>query len=232
MWTRKELKTRAKAGLKQNYWKSVLVAFLYGAIVVGSGSVSTSGASDGNSTGISAILSTVSSGDMAAVLSLMFGMVLLSGLVAVAIQAFCANPVAVGAAKFSCSANDGTAPMSDISAGFKFNYLANVKTVFLKNLFICLWSLLLVIPGIIKAYEYAMVEYLIADDPNLTTKEALAKSKAMMQGNKWNLFVLQLSFIGWDILSALTFGLLQLFYVAPYRMLTTAALYQKLKENA
>ena len=76
------------------------------------------------------------------------------------------------------------------------------------------------------------MEYLIAEDPTLTTKEALAKSKAMMQGHKWNAFVLQLSFLGWDILSGMTLGLLNVFYVAPYKMLTDAALYQKLKTNA
>lgn len=232
MWTRKELKDRAKAGLKRNYWKSVLVAFIYGALFLGTGSVASSGASDGETTGLSAVLNTVSSGDMAAVLSIMFGMLLISVLIAIAIRAFCENPLAVGAAKFSCSANDGTAPLSQLCDGFRIGYMANVKTVFLKHLYITLWSLLLIVPGIIKSLEYSMVEYLIAEDPTLTTKEALAKSKAMMQGHKWNAFVLQLSFIGWDILSGLTFGLVEVFYVGPYKMLTEAALYQKLKTNA
>lgn len=232
MWTRKELKDRAKAGLKRNYWKSVLVAFIYTALFLGSGSVASSGASDGDTSGVTALLGSLTSGELFTFIGLVSGMLLITVLIAAAIRAFCVNPLLVGIAKFSCNANNDTAPLSDINVGFKANYMGNVKTLFLKNLYVVLWSLLLIVPGIIKSLEYSMVEYLIAEDPTLTTKEALAKSKAMMQGHKWNAFVLSLSFLGWDILSGLTLGLLNVFYVAPYKMLTDAALYQKLKTNA
>ena len=87
------------------------------------------------------------------------------------------------------------------------------------------------IPGIIKAYEYLMVPYIIADDPNIDRRTAFRLSAQMMYGNKLNAFVLSLSFIGWELLSALTFGVLELFYVGPYRELTYAALYEKLKNK-
>lgn len=232
MWTRKELKDRAKAGLKRNYWKSVLVALIFSALFIGYTSTANSGASTDDATGFAAVTETLGTGDLAAFFALFAGVMLVSVVIAAAIRIFLINPMEVGIAKFFCHANDDVAPLSDILVGYKQNYMANVKTLFLKKLYVALWSLLLVVPGIIKSLEYSMVEYLIAEDPTLTAKEALAKSKAMMQGHKWNAFVLQLSFLGWDILSGLTLGLLNVFYVAPYKMLTDAALYQKLKTNA
>lgn len=91
-------------------------------------------------------------------------------------------------------------------------------------------SLLFIIPGIIKSYEYRMVAYILADQPELTRKEAFELSRKMMNGNKWNAFVLDLSFIGWGFLTAITFGILGIFYVNPYIQHTNAALYLKLKE--
>ena len=102
--------------------------------------------------------------------------------------------------------------------------------MFLRDLFIGLWSLLFIIPGIIKSYEYRMVAYILADQPELTRKEAFELSRKMMNGNKWNAFVLDLSFIGWGFLAAITFGILGVFYVNPYIQHTDAALYLKLKE--
>ena len=88
---------------------------------------------------------------------------------------------------------------------------------------------MLFVPGVVKAYEYRMVEYIMAENPGMKPKEAMAKSKAMMQGQKWNAFVLDLSFLGWDILSLCTLGIVGTFYAEPYQMLTNAALYEKLK---
>jgi uncharacterized membrane protein len=74
-----------------------------------------------------------------------------------------------------------------------------------------------------------MIPYILADHPELTSKEVFAKSKEMMKGQKWHAFVLDLSFIGWGILSLFTLGLLGTFYVTPYRNMTNAALYEKLE---
>ncbi|MBQ4270631.1 MAG: DUF975 family protein, partial [Clostridiales bacterium] len=70
--------------------------------------------------------------------------------------------------------------------------------------------------------------YIMSEDPTMNYKDALAESKRLMTGNKWKAFVLDLSFIGWDILSVFTFGLLSTFYVAPYKLSTRAALYKEL----
>jgi uncharacterized membrane protein len=100
--------------------------------------------------------------------------------------------------------------------------------MFKRTLFTTLWSLLFVIPGIIKGYEYRMIPYLMAENPDLSSEEAFALSKQMMNGQKWDAFVLDLSFIGWDILAGFTFGILSALYVQPYKNLTNAALYEEL----
>lgn len=100
---------------------------------------------------------------------------------------------------------------------------------FTTNLFIFLWSLLFLVPGIIKSYEWALVPYLLAENPRIKGSEARDLSAQMMDGHKMELFVLQLSFLGWWILSALTFGLLAVFYVSPYYAITVCDYYENLK---
>ena len=92
-----------------------------------------------------------------------------------------------------------------------------------------LWSLLLIVPGIIKAYAYSQAFYILADNKKMSAKEILAKSEKMMKGHKWELFVLQLSFLGWAILCAFTFGIGYLWLV-PYMDTTLANYYDGLKK--
>ena len=92
-----------------------------------------------------------------------------------------------------------------------------------------LWLLLFIIPGIVKIYEYRMIPYLLADNPDMSKQEAFRMSKAMMKGNKWRAFVLDLSFILWDILGVITLGIVSVLWVDPYKQQTDAALYNALK---
>ena len=101
--------------------------------------------------------------------------------------------------------------------------------MFLTNLFTALWSMLFLIPGIIKAYSYQMVPYILKDHPELSATETITLSRKMMDGNKWKAFLLDLSFIGWLVLGVLTFGLVLVFYTAPYMYSTDAALYETIK---
>lgn len=96
--------------------------------------------------------------------------------------------------------------------------------------FTLLWSLLLVIPGIIKTYSYSMAQYILADNPELTARQALKESKRITKGHKWELFVLQISFFMWYLLSLITFGI-ALIYVAPYISATTANFYIAIKDE-
>lgn len=98
---------------------------------------------------------------------------------------------------------------------------------FLRGLYIFLWSLLLVVPGIVAAYRYAMTPYILTDHPELTTSEAIERSKRMMDGHKGELFVLDLTFIGWQILAMVCLNLGFLF-VNPYQSAARAAFYREL----
>ncbi|MCM1367546.1 MAG: DUF975 family protein [Roseburia sp.] len=95
------------------------------------------------------------------------------------------------------------------------------------GLFTLLWGLLLIIPGIIKSYSYSMSYYISVDDPKLSAEEARKKSMELMKGNKWRYFCLQLSFIGWILLTIITFGLASIF-VAPYMQIAYAEFYNDL----
>ena len=103
-------------------------------------------------------------------------------------------------------------------------------SMFLQYLFILLWALLLVIPGIIKYYSYAMVPYILKDDPTAYGREALDRSAAMMKGHKMDLFLLDMSFLGWILLSMFTFGI-GMMWVAPYMATANAAFYEDLKNE-
>lgn len=100
-------------------------------------------------------------------------------------------------------------------------YLRRVGGYAWMTLFTFLWSLLFLIPGIVKSYSYSLTPYILAKYPGIPAREALKLSMKIMDGRKWELFVLHLSFIGWGILSALTFGILAIFFVSPYFMITT-----------
>ena len=107
-----------------------------------------------------------------------------------------------------------------------------VTGVSLMMLFTFLWSLLFVIPGIVKAYSYALTPYILAKYPEVQAKEALKVSMKIMDGKKAELFVLHLSFIGWAMLAGITFGLLGIFFVIPYMAITDTLWYKRTMESA
>ena len=234
MFNRKELKSNAKISLKANYWRSVLVA-LISAILGGNVFVSSASSSSNNDETKNAISSMASDFTAKQLLvlvgitaSIAFGILLVSSL----IKIFLCNPILVGCDRFfMTSREDGDVKLNTLGHGFKSVYLRNVGTMFLRDLFLSLWTLLFIIPGIIKYYSYRMVPYILADRPDLNHKEVIDLSRKMMDGNKWAAFVLDLSFIGWYILGVCTCGLVSLFYTAPYVEHTNAALYLKLKEG-
>ncbi len=134
--------------------------------------------------------------------------------------------VEVGYAKFNLNLVDRRpAEVGDL---FSFASICK-KTVVARILIMIytfLWMLLFIIPGIVAAYSYAMTPYILAENPNLTAKEAINRSKLMMTGNRFRLFCLQLSFIGWMILSAFTYGIGTL-WLNPYMQAATAAFYRE-----
>ena len=114
--------------------------------------------------------------------------------------------------------------------GTLFGYFPQWKTAaaakFLRGLYAFLWGLLFIIPGIVASYSYAMTGYILAEHPELTAGEAIERSKQMMHGNRFRLFCLQFSFIGWSLLCALTLGIGNL-WLTPYVQAATAAFYRE-----
>lgn len=109
-------------------------------------------------------------------------------------------------------------------------YLRNAISIFLVYLFTALWTLLLIVPGIVKGLAYSLTPFIVKDNPELSPNEAINLSVKMMKGHKFDLFYLYLSFLGWILLSMLTLGV-GLLWVIPYLETTMAAFYQDVKNN-
>ena len=259
MWTRKELKERAKEALKRNYWKIVLVSLI--GMLIGGG-LGSSGISGGGSDirdmasdnvkehftehenddvdweGAEAVLDDIQMDirpqDIVAVAFTVIVVLIVAAIVlaiGIALDVLLLNPVQVGINRFMVKSLDDTARIAEVGYTFDHNYKNGVKVMFFKDLYVVLWSLLFIVPGIYKAYQYRMVPYILGENPDMTYQEVLLRSKDMMDGQKWDAFVLDLSFILWHMLGGITCGLAEIFYVAPYVNLTDAALYSRLSRK-
>lgn len=269
MWTRVELKERAKASLHRNYWKIVLVASLLFLLGCGSGGYqiykttyhagTETDAQEQDADKANSLISVKVNPDtgemsmeeiggepgmesyevtfleMAVTGIIAFALFLVIFLAAFtvifAIDIFLINPLSVGGCRFMTKSVEDVAQVKEIVYGFDHSYKNIVKVLFHRDLRIILWTFVFVIPGIVKMYQYYMVPYLLAEHPDLEYKKALQMSRDMMEGNKWKTFVLGLSFLLWDFFGALTLGVGEILYVQPYRQLTFAALYCKLKNT-
>ena len=134
--------------------------------------------------------------------------------------------IEAGYARFNLNLVDRTEAKIESLFTYFYNWKTTAATRFLKTLYCLLWSLLFIIPGIIASYSYAMTGYILAEHPELTASEAIARSKEMMSGNRFRLFCLHLSFIGWAILYAFTFGIGNL-WLTPYRQAAASAFYRE-----
>lgn len=135
--------------------------------------------------------------------------------------------IEVGYARFNLQLNDRMEGKLESLFAYFSNWKTTAATRFLKALYTFLWTLLLIIPGIIANYSYAMTGFILAEHPEMTAGEAIEKSKEMMDGNRFRLFCLHLSFIGWSILCSFTFGIGNL-WLRPYRQAATAAFYREI----
>ena len=244
MWNNSELKINAKSTLKRfGYWLAFAVTFVNGFFAEnlassGSGSASSSLTSIFNGEESSSAIPS----EWEAVFSDPFFIsVFIVGLIFVfvlaiafgfAMAAFVSGPVVVGKNKFFMEHRAFGSKFSRLFWAFGCgNYLNIAKTMFLHSLKIFLWSLLFIIPGIIKSFEYFMVPYILAENPGIDPKRAFELSKKMTDGEKWKIFLLDLSFIGWVFLGLLTFGI-GLYFLQPYYEATFAELYQVMREKA
>ncbi len=256
-WTRKEVKERAKAALKRNYWKVVFVTFIF--ILLGGGTGSSSASSvvnhgDGEKANELIVIETddvenyvdviknsvenverqINANGMVIAVAFAVTIIVIITLICVigiAVDVFLINPLWVGAQRFMLKSVDGEGSISELGYTFDHHYLNGVKTTFMRDLYIFLWTLLFIIPGIYKKYQYYMVDFILAENPDMPYPEVLRRSKDMMEGQKWNAFVLDISFILWHMLTFVTCGFSEILYVKPYVNLTRAALYRRLSEG-
>jgi len=145
------------------------------------------------------------------------------------LKALLLNPIELGCKRFFRKNLDEPASLGNVMFAFDSHYKNIAKTMFLRDLFTFLWSLLFIIPGIIKSYEYKLIPYLLSENPQMTKNEAFAESKRLMKGNKWRAFVVDLSFIAWDLLTLCTCGIVGIFFVGPYKASTEASLYEAIR---
>lgn len=232
MWSRKELKDRAKAVLRQIYWSafgvSVVIAIAGGGNRWGSGG----GGSRSNYSRNSSFSDIQSSNFDWTVISIILIAVMIAAAVILCLRIFIGYSLEVGGRKFFVQSAQYRNNKGCFSFGFdRQNYTGIIQTMFVKGLFTFLWTLLLIIPGIVKSYAYRMVPYILADNPNIGVSRAISLSNEMTRGHKFDMFVLDLSFIGWYLLGILALGVGVLF-VMPYENATNAELYLVLRENA
>lgn len=239
MWTRSELKSRARNRLKLNYLPCILVGII---LLVALGSqqsvrvYETGNLADQEFMQLRYMEQTF--------MTFLLGPnqviwnnieLILGGLafwVFLLLQVFVFNPLEVGGAAFFVENSDGTPSVSVLFKMFHSESYRNVVMImFLRDLYVYLWGLLLFIPGVIKSYEYYAIPYLLSENPMMTKDEAFRTTKEMMYDNKMKTFILELSFLPWQILKTVTFGLAGILYVNPYVRATMAELYLKLKDR-
>ena len=161
-----------------------------------------------------------------------FFIVLIAVIVGLMVTALVLNPLNVGARKFFIqNASNPETKVDGMNVGFGFgkNYRDIVFAMFGTQMINLLWTLLLIIPGIYKAYCWRLVPFIIAENPDISGREARALSADMMNGSKWASFVLDLSFIGWKLVGAITFGIVNIVFTNPYEAATDTELYLELK---
>ena len=212
---------------KKNYVSAVVVALLMGIFGTVSGESSARRVSEN---------SDIYSGNLfnvGMITGLLAGIATVVILIVLVAKVFVGNLLKMGGYRFFILNQTAQPGIGTLLDGFRSGHYVNiVLTMFLRDLFTALWSLLLVVPGIVKHYEYLMVPYIIAENPAMDYKEAFQISKQMMDGEKMEAFIMDLSFLGWYLLSAVTCGLLAIFYVNPNVQASFAEMYTFNKQKA
>ena len=250
MWTRVELKNYAKGFLRKHYWKAFLVCLIF-TLLAGDGGSNSS--NNDNSTNIN--IESPSQYEQQLILdkstnniirdagregfklfgffpgifigSTIFAFVLILWIITL----FIGPLITVGKNRFFLNGFQGDVNIRYVFSAFNRDEFWDIfKCLFITRLKNILWYFLLIIPGIVKSYEYSMVPYLLTTDTNLTSSEAIEISRGLTDGHKWDMFVLDWSFLGWNILGALLFGI-GIFFVTPYYEATLARLYNVLSGN-
>jgi len=224
MWNRAILKSNAKIALKGRYWVAFGVSIL-AMIITGGYSMITTRYELGYR---QAVVNSAAQLDQLVAQS---GLMNLISIGSVLFSVFIALPIAIGVSRFFLQNHFGVTEFGTMFSGFRNNYMNGVGAMFVTELFIGLWGLLFIIPGIVKALQYSMVQYILADNPSIPGSRAREISRIMTNGEKGAIFVLILSFLGWFILGTICFFVGN-FFVLPYYQATFAELYIFLRDRA
>lgn len=135
--------------------------------------------------------------------------------------------VTVGYMKFNMDLIDGEIGGVEMLFRYFRQWRTMLAAGLLQVIYILGWTLLFIIPGIIAVYRYSMTSFILAEHPEMKAKDAITRSKELMEGNKWRLFCMEISFIGWTILAVFTCGIGDL-WLTPYRAAACAAFYREL----
>lgn len=241
MWTRLAIKNYAKGFLRKHYWKAFAVCLI--------ATLLTGGINSGNNNNqnetyyidnipiveefepSNSILNYSNNYFRSPLLNLVQGASLIIAIVFTVLIIVVGYLIEVGQSRFFLRGFKGDVKISTVFSTFNSDELLPiVKTSFLRSIYNFLWFLLLFIPGIIKYYEYKFVPYILAEQPQLTSNEIISKSREITYGHKIDMFVLDLSFLGWYFLGALLCGI-GVIFVNPYINATYARLYNVLAGN-
>lgn len=253
MFDRSIIKANAREAFKANYWRCVVVAFIIVLIVGGGASTGKNRVQqsvnhseqimqyDHNGNGnveneeLAAMLNDLANRygarAVAGVVLTLVGVVTTFAAVGGVVSALVVNPLSLGCDYFFLRNSEEPADVGEIARGFSPEWWNNVVAMFLRGLFLVLWGMLFVIPGIVKIYSYRLVPYIQAENPELRGTEAITLSRHMMRGHKWEAFVFDLSFLGWYILDAFTAGIVGVFWVHPYKAAADAELYRAIRDD-
>ena len=227
MWNRQQVKEQAKQIMKRNYWKMFVVT-LIASTLTGEKTTIIERVQDFTSNNHSYDAQPIFYSSNFELI--FYSFISIASILGILYTIFIGNVIVVGKNGYFIKNHDENPELGEIFKGFKGNYLNVVKIMFLMDLKTLLWLLLFIIPGFVKAYEYSMIPYLLAENPNLSADEAFSLPKQMTTGQKMDLFVLDLSFIGWIILGLICCGI-GILFVLPYPEATRAEVYLNLKES-
>ena len=239
MWTRALLKDNAKTVLRRSYWRVFLACLIVSLLCGGDFNLNYRFGADSAPSGLpegAASIAGSAGFPFSALVPLLLPIILGVGvfallllLAAVLCWGILVTPVIqVGQARYLTENRSGPASLGVLFSGFTRGYWNTVGVMFFMNLKVFLWTLLLIIPGIVKSYQYRFIPFLLAENPDLPADRAFEISTMMTDGEKWNIFVLDLSFVGWNLLDLLLLGIGTLF-VDPYVKATEAELYAALR---
>lgn len=212
MWTCSLLKTNAKQALRGRYWRCFWICLVLGLVGVGGSSASTGGSRytmdtvTGSDTAYDRVANYLDSLSYQMLMTILI-VAVLAAVISLLWSIFGAAPLEVGRDRYFMESRQALSPAATVTSVFRTPYMNVVKVQFLKNLKIFVGTLLFVVPGIYWDYCYALVPYLLAENPYMTTTRAMQLSKDIMDGEKFHYFVLGLSFAGWILLCMFTWAL-------------------------